>query len=47
MAEWDFVQNLSYRRHLSEKEAIFVKLMYTSKLKKVRIGKMAEAEGTS
>lgn len=35
MAEWEFVQNLSYRKHLSEEEATFVKLMYTTKLKKV------------
>lgn len=34
-AEWEFIQTLSYRRHLSEEEAMFVKLMYTTKLKKV------------
>ena len=34
-AEWDFIQNLSYGKHLSEEEARFVKLMYTTKLKKV------------
>lgn len=35
-AEWDFVQSLAYRKQLSDEEARFVRLMYVTKLKKVR-----------
>lgn len=34
-AEWEFVQTLAYNRQLSEEEAHFVKLMYTTKVRKV------------
>lgn len=35
-AEWEFIQNLSYRKQLSEDDANFVKMMYMTKLKKVK-----------
>lgn len=36
MTEWEFIDNLSYRAQLSDEQANFVKLMYRTKLKKVR-----------
>ena len=35
VAEWDFIQSLSYREQLEEEDAAFVKLVYTSRLNKV------------
>lgn len=35
MAEWEFINNLSYRSQLSEEQSHFVKLIYRTKLKKV------------
>ena len=37
MAEWEFVNNLSYRSQLSEEQSHFVKLIYRTKLKKVSL----------
>jgi anaphase-promoting complex subunit 6 len=35
IAEWEFINHLSYRSQLSEEQSHFVKLIYRSKLKKV------------
>ena len=37
LVEWEFVRNLAYRSQLSDDEANFVKLIYITKLKKVRL----------